>query len=317
MLDFEYGANEDVFSEAFDAFVTNGIGNFDWNMVDPNLNGINEERATLEDQALDPSDSSLSASHQPWSGLRDSLNLAVSANSPCYSAAPIAQMSTKTSTRDPAPEASAPLPRLQTQRELQGGSPGCRCLLRYAGLITRLKENTDESKVQKVDKVLLTLRHAQESWNSECGEGCSRDSDVDVLTALVLSVRYALRTLGKLRSGKPDLETSASRSPMSFIQGDAGAERSLLGVYEISQDEYDKVGNVLVRGSLNRIMDLLEAVAVRASRLRETPDGQTTPKSRSPSRGAESQAASLEHLHLGQLLEDTRRSLTSLNREFE
>lgn len=42
MLEFEYAANEDVFSEAFDAFVSNGAGSLDWGIGDPFIDTFNE-----------------------------------------------------------------------------------------------------------------------------------------------------------------------------------------------------------------------------------------------------------------------------------
>lgn len=193
---------------------------------------------------------------------------------------------------------------------------GCQCLLRYAGLITRLKGSTAESTDQQMDKVLLTLRHAQESWASKC-DHCSRNSDVDTLTALVLSVRYALRTLGKLGGAK------TSARPLSggtlAMSGKPGSEpkRSLLGIYEMSKEEHEKVRNVLVKGSLNRIGELLEDVARQASDLEALLNESPSCWEKPVEKGRDISTLPLEYSHLKQLLEDTQSSLVTLYGQFQ
>lgn len=248
------------------------------------------------------------------------MNLAVSASS-SSSVAPAAQMrliepAQQSNGRTHLLSDSVPSRVLSVENEMHAGDTGCQCLLRYAGLITRLKGSTAESTDQQMDKVLLTLRHAQESWASKC-EHCSRNSDVDTLTALVLSVRYALRTLSKLGNTKTSARPTSGGTPATSGKPGGEPKRSLLGIYEMSKEEHEKVRNVLVKGSLNRIRELLGDIAQQASALESLLNESTSCRGKTIVNEGDDSTLPLEYSHLKQLLEDTQSSLITLYEQFE
>lgn len=144
-------------------------------------------------------------------------------------------------------------------------SPTCECLVRYVGLISCLKSGDEE---QQIDAVLVRIRQAHEAWSQvqHC-QLCAHRPDLDVMLSFVLSIRYALRTLGRAVANEAKREANL---PVPVHRDEATAPsptlvRSTLGVYEMSKEEQDTVRSVLIKGCLNRIAELLDAVKVHIS----------------------------------------------------